>query len=129
MSLDPRSWNPTVRGFVIIFLVAAGITASGTAGDLGVSLVFLVLRIAFVVVVALFVFTLWRRNREEISLWSRRSRAVFYGAAVLALVDLVASFTTSWPRTGLESLAFFGVLVACAYAMWRIWRQEHTYAF
>ena len=131
MSIDPRSWNPTYRGFAIILLVAAAITASGTAGALGLSLVFLLLRIAFVVVVAIVVFRLWRQNRERIAEWPRRSRLVFYGAAALAFVDLAASFApgVGWPRTGLQSLVFFGVLAACAYAMWRVWRDEHTYAY
>ena len=131
MALDPRSWNPTVRGFAIIVLVAAAITASGTAGALGLGIVFLVLRIAFIVVVAIVLFRLWRRNRERIAEWQLRSRVVFYGAAALALVNVVASFApfVAWPTTGLESLVFFAVLAACAYAMWRVWRDEHTYAY
>jgi tellurite resistance protein TehA-like permease len=129
-NLDPRNWNASVRGLAIIVLVAAAITASGTAGDLGLGIVFLVLRIAFVIVVAIVVFRLWRANRERIAEWPRRSQLVFYGAAALALVDLVASFAPiGWPGNGLESLVFFGVLAACAYAMWRVWRDEHTYAY
>ena len=131
MKLDPRTWNPTLRGFAIIVLVAAVITASGSAGALGLGLVFLILRIAFVVVVAIVLFRLWRQNRERIGEWQGRSRLVFYGAAAVALVDLVASFAPGlgWPRTGLQSLVFFGVLIACGYAMWRVWRDEHTYAY
>ena len=131
MALDPRSWNPTVRGFAIIVLVAAAITASGAAGALGLGIVFLFLRIAFIVVVAIVLFRLWRRNRERIAEWQLRSRLVFYGAAALALVNVVASFApfVAWPTTGLESLIFFAVLTACAYAMWRVWRDEHTYAY
>lgn len=131
MALDPRSWNPTVRGFAIIVAVAAAITASGSAGALGLGIVFLVLRIAFIVVIAIVLFRLWRRNRERIAEWQTRSRLVFYGAAALALVNVVASFApfVAWPTTGLESLVFFGVLAACGYAMWRVWRDEHTYAY
>ena len=131
MALDPRSWNPSVRGFALIVLVAAAITASGTAGALGLGVVFLVLRIAFVVVIAIVLFRLWRANRERIAEWQGRSRLVFYGAAALALVNVVASFApfVAWPATGLEALVFFGVLAACAYAMWRVWRDEHTYAY
>ncbi len=129
--MDPRSWNPTLRGALIIVVVAALITASGAAGALGLSLVFLILRIAFIVVVAIVLFRLWRANRERIAEWQSRSRVVFYGAAALALVNVVASFApfVAWPATGLEALVFFGVLVACAYAMWRVWRDEHTYAY
>jgi tellurite resistance protein TehA-like permease len=131
MALDPRSWNPTVRGFAIIVLVAAAITATGTAGALGLGIVFLVLRIVFVVVIAIVLFRLWRANRERIAEWQARSRLVFYGAAALALVNVIASVApfVPWPTTGPESLVFFGVLAACAYAMWRVWRDEHTYAY
>ncbi|MBW3593230.1 MAG: hypothetical protein KY396_06020 [Actinobacteria bacterium] len=131
MALDPRSWNPTVRGFAIIVLVAAAITASGTAGALGLEIVFLVLRVVFVVVIAIVLFRLWRANRERIAEWQPRSRLVFYGAAALALVAAVALFApfVAWPATPLESLVFFGVLAACGYAMWRVWRDEHTYAY
>jgi hypothetical protein len=129
--LDPRTWNPTVRGFAIIALVAALIVASGTAGDIGLGIVFLVLRIAFIVVIAIVLFGLWRRNREQISMWPARARAVFYGAAALALANVIAAFAPglAWPAGGLEALIFFAVLAACAYAMWRVWREEHTYGY
>ena len=129
MNIDPRRWNPTVRGFAIIVLIAALITASGTAGDVGLGLVFLALQIAFIVVVAIVLFGLWRRNREQIGMWSRRARAVFYGAAALAVVNVAARFFTPYPATGLEALVFFVVLAACGFAMWRVWRAEHTYGY
>ena len=116
MRIDPRTWNPTLRGFAIIAVVAALITAAGTAGDLGLGLVFLILRIALIVVIAIALFGLWRRNREQIAMWPGRSRAVFYGAAALALVNVVAAFLPVfvWPSGGLEALVFFAVLAACA---------------
>ncbi len=120
--------NPTVRGFLIIVAVAALLTAAGQTGDLGLGIVFLILRIAFVVVLAIFLFGLWRRNRETISMWSARSRAVFYGAVGLALVDVIAAATPFWPRGARQALVFFLVLAACIFAMWRVWRDEHTYA-
>ena len=127
-------WNPrtngTLRGFLIILLAAAGITASGQAGDIGLSVVLLVLRIAFIVVIAIVLFRLWRSNREEISMWPARARIVFYGAAALAVVDLGAAvFSPAWPSGGLEALVFFFVLAACGFAMWRVWHDQHTYGY
>ncbi|MBD0290503.1 MAG: hypothetical protein ICV74_04535 [Thermoleophilia bacterium] len=127
-------WNPrtngTLRGFLLILVVAAAITASGSAGAVGLGLVFLVLRVAFIVVIAIVLLRLWRSNREAISTWPRRARVVFYGAAALALVDLVAaSFLPGWPSGGLESLIFFFVLAASGFSMWRVWRDEHTYGY
>ena len=126
-------WNPrtngTLRGFLIILAVAAAITASGTAGALGLGLVLWLLRIAFIVVLAIVLFRLWRSRREEISMWERPSRIVFYGAAALALVDLLAATFLPWPSGAGEALVFFFVLAACGFSMYRVWRDEHTYGY
>ncbi len=128
MDLDPRT-NGTLRGFLIIIAIAAALTALGTIGDIGLGIVFIILRIAFIVVIALVLFRLWRSNREEISTWPLRSRIVLYGAALLALVNILPAFVLPglWPRGALEALVFFFVLVACPFAMWRVWRDQHTY--
>ena len=125
---DPRT-NGTLRGFLIVVAVAAALTAAGTAGDLTIALVFLVLRIAFLVVIAIVLVRLWRRNREDIATWPLRVRMVFYGGAALALVNLLAAFLFPWPDGGLEALVFFLVLGACGFAMWRAWRDQHTYGY
>jgi len=126
-------WNPrtngTVRGVLIIIAIAAALTAAGQAGSIGLSVVFLVLRIAFIVVIAIFVFRLWRANREEISMWPTRARAVLYGGALLALVDIALTVFTPWPTGGLEALIFFFVLAASIFAIWRVWKDQHTYAY
>ncbi len=128
MDLDPRT-NGTLRGFLIIVAVAAALTALGRVGDIGLGIVLFALRIAFIVVIALALFRLWQRNREEISTWPLRSRVVLYGAALLALVNVVVALVlpSLWPRGGLEALVFFFVLAACGFAMWRVWRDQHTY--
>jgi len=118
-----RDMNPTVRGLVAIALVAGVIVAFSAESAL--SVVFLVLRIAFLVALVLFVYTLYRNHRYAISLWSRRSRWAFYAAAILIAVDLVVFF---WlPVRGLNAVAFVLVLALAGLAMWRIWRDEHTY--
>lgn len=121
--------NPTLRGFAIIVLVAAIITALRLEDVLGA--LFLVARIAFLVAIALFMFTLWRQRREEIGTWSLRAQVVLYGAALLALVDIALAFVPGldYPSTGLEALIFFVVLAACAFSIWRVWKDEHTYGY
>jgi fucose 4-O-acetylase-like acetyltransferase len=120
-----RNLNPTVRGIGLLVLLAAAITAAGA--EEGVYWVLFVLRIAFIVAIAVFVYGLWRRRREEISTWSLRARAVFYVAAGTALANLLASFLLTYPETGLERLVFFAVFGLAGFAMWRVWRDEHTY--
>lgn len=121
--------NPSVRGFAILILIAAAITALGA--EAGLFWILLALRIAFIAAIVYVVYNLWRSRREEISTWSVRARAVFYGGAGVAIVNLVASFVpvVDYPTGGLEILVFFAVFVLCGFAMWRIWRDEHSYGF
>jgi small-conductance mechanosensitive channel len=118
--------NPTLRGFAIIVLIAGAITVLNLQTALNSLL--LIARVAFFLAIAFFLYLLWRDRREEISMWEKRSQAVFYGAVALAVANLGASFW-AYPDGGLETLVFVGVFVACGYALWRTWRQEHTYTY
>lgn len=115
--------NPTLRGFLIIGLIAAVIFALSLETTL-VSLLLLT-RIAFFLAVAFFVYLLWRERRSDISLWSSRAQAVFYGAALLIVVDLGAYFWRG--ASGFDALAFLCVIAVCGFAMFRVWRDEHRY--
>jgi amino acid transporter len=116
--------NATLRGFLIIALIAGVVvvlslqSVLATVGGL--------LRIAFFLAIAFFLFLLWREKRDDIESWQDRSRNVFYAAIVLAVVD-IGAFIGLRPN-GQDALAFFLVLGACAYAAFRVWRQEHTYS-
>ena len=114
----------TVRGLLIIAAVAAVIVVL----QLWVALAMLVLiaRIAFFLAMAYFVFLVWRANREGISMWPRRARWVFYGAAAVAAAD-VAVYWYGGAR-GMQIIAFLATLALCALAMFRTWREQHTYA-
>jgi hypothetical protein len=122
-----RDVNPTLRGFAILVLVAAVITAFQL--QVGLEVILLFLRILFLLAIAYLLFMLWRNRREEISMWSTRSRVVFYGGAGLAIADVGLAFTDWFPNGGLESLVFLLVLAAGVFAMWRVWRDEHTYGY
>ena len=113
--------NPTVRGFAIILLIAIGIWLLQLQTALFSLL--LLARIAF------FLFLLWRERRGEIAMWSASSRAVFYGAVGLAVVNVGAAILAPYPSGSLEVLVFIFVLAACGYSLWRIWRREHTYGY
>jgi hypothetical protein len=123
-----RSWdrlNPTLRGFLIIAAIALIVVALNLYTALVT--VSILLRIAFFLAIAFFIFLVWRERRSEIAAWSLRSRVCFYGAALLIVADLGAYF---WGgvRGGLGAGAFLGTLVLSAVAMWRVWRDERTYA-
>jgi hypothetical protein len=126
-----RRWselNGTVRGFIVIFVIAAIVFALNLEGAL-VSLS-LILRIVFFIALAVVGYMFWRdRLRHEIETWSERSRRVFYGSALLILVDLGAYFWPGRSTAGLATFAFIAVLILAGYAMWRVWHAERSYGY
>jgi small-conductance mechanosensitive channel len=115
--------NPTVRGFLIIIAIVAVIVVLQLESTL-VALTILA-RVAFLLAIAFFVFLVWRERRAEIAVWPRRASVAFYGAALLAVLDIGVYWYGG--ARGLQILAFVAVLVGCGFAMFRIWRDQHTY--
>jgi hypothetical protein len=116
--------NPTLRGFLVIAVIALVIVALQLESTL--TALFLLARIAILLSIAFFVYLVWRERRSDIATWSDRARATFYGAAVLIVVDLVAwSFVR---RHALDDFAFVVVLLCCGFAMWRVWRDQTSYS-
>lgn len=118
------SMNPTLRGFILIALVAVVIVVLQLEATL-VALSLLA-QIAFLLAIAFFVYLVWREQRSDIATWSTRARTCFYGAALLILVDIGAYWFER--PSGLDAVAFLAVLVLAAFSMWRILRDERTYA-
>ena len=116
--------NPTLRGFLIIALIALVVVVLRL--EVTLIAISMLLRIAFFLAIAFFLFLMWRERRSEIDMWSTRSKTVFYGAAVLAVVDVAALILHGF-SSGPDALAFFLVLGLCGFSMWRVWRDEHTY--
>jgi cobalamin synthase len=115
--------NPTLRGFLIIVVIVLAIILLNQQTAL-LSLVLLT-RIAFFLAVAFFIYLLWRERRGDISTWPGRAQFAFYGGALLIVVAL-GVFILNRP-SGQEALAFFVILGLCAFAMFRTWRDQHTY--
>ena len=115
--------NPTLRGFLIIALIVVLIVVLQLETTLAALLI--IARIAFLLAIAFFIYLMWRERRGEIAEWPTRARVVFYGAALLAVVDLAVNWYGG--AQGLEVLVFVVVLACCGFAMWRVWRDQHTY--
>ncbi len=123
-----RFWtelNPTIRGFLILGLVALTIVVLNLYNVLN-SLNALA-RIAFLLAVAFFVFLVWRERREEISTWPTRAKFAFYGGAGLIVADIGAYVL--WRASGAAAVAFLLVLGLCGFGMFRVWREQRTYGY
>lgn len=116
--------NKFVRGLALVALVSLAIVLLSleeslvTAGAL--------LRIAFFLAIAFFLFLLWRERRSDIEAWSDLSQRTFYGAILLAVLSIGALIALS--PSGADAIAFVAVLACCAWAIFRVWRREHTYS-
>ena len=115
--------NPMLRGFLLIALIALVIVVLQL--QLTLVALFLIARIAFLLAIAFFLFLMWRERRSDIESWETRPRVVFYGAALLIVVDVGAYALRG--ASGLDALAFVLVLALSGFAMWRVWRDQHTY--
>ena len=118
------SEHPTVRGFLIIAVIAAVVVALSLQPTLAA--VFLLARIAFFLAIAFFVYLMWRDRREDIAVWPRRAYVAFYGAAILAVVTFGVYVWRG--AAGLDAVAFLMILGICGFSMFRVWRDQHTYA-
>jgi len=116
--------NPTLRGFLIIIAIVVVVVVLQLEATLSALLI--LARIAFLLAITFFVYLMWRERRGEIAEWPLRARVVFYGAALLAVADLAVNWYGG--AKGLEILAFVAVLACCGFAMWRTWRDQHTYS-
>ena len=117
--------NPTLRGFLIIALIAVVIVALSLENT--VTALFLLARIAMLLAIAFFVYLVWRERRADIATWSDRARFTFYGAALLIVADLLA-WQFAHLTKSLDAFAFIVVLLLCGVAMWRVWRDQTTYS-
>ena len=118
-----RFWanmNPTVRGFLVIGAIALAIVVLNLYNVLA-SLAILV-RIAFLLAIAFFVFLVWRERREEIATWAVHAKLALYGAAILIAFDLlVFGF---WGASGLGAVAFLLAITFFVFLVWRERREE-----
>src|SRR2546423_10085356 len=125
-----RRWwgnlNSTLKGFLVILVIAAIIFA--LEQEAALTVLYLLFSIAFVLAMAFFVYQLWRERRGEIGNWSTRSQIVFYGAALLIVAN-VAGRLLYGSSSALDLLSFLAVFALAGFAMWRVWRDEHTYTY
>jgi small-conductance mechanosensitive channel len=114
---------PLARGLGIVALIALVVVVLSLEPVLAT--VGGILRIAFFLAVAFFLFLVWRERRGDLEAWSDWNRRLFYAAIALAVVAIGMALGLGVP--GRDALALVLVLAACAYVVVRVWRAEHRY--
>lgn len=112
------------RGLGIVAVIAAVVVVLSL--EPVVATVGGILRIAFFLAIALFLFMVWRERRGDLEAWSDWNRKLFYAAVVLAVVAIGLAIGYGLPGTR-DAFAFVVVLGVCAYVLVRVWRMEHRY--
>jgi uncharacterized membrane protein len=113
-----------VRGLGIVAIVAVIVVVLSL--EPVVATVGGIVRIAFFLAIAFFLFLVWRERRSDLEAWSERNRRIFYAAIVLAVVA-IGMWIGYGLREGNDVLALLLVLAACVFAVVRVWRLEHRY--
>ena len=117
--------NPFLRGMLIVGLIALVVVVLQLYTTLFA--LSLIARIAFFLAIAFFVYLVWRERRGDIATWPARAQVAFYGAALLAVVD-VGAYIVERP-SGLDALAFLLVLALCGFSMFRVWRDQTRFGY
>jgi hypothetical protein len=115
---------PLARGLGIIALIAVVVVALSLEPVLAT--VGGILRIAFFLAIAFFLFLVWREKRGDLEVWSEWNRKLFYAAIVLAVIAIGLAIGYGLPASR-DALALILVLAVCVYVVVRVWRAEHRY--
>lgn len=120
-----RLWDripPLARGLGLVALLALVVVVLSLEPVLAA--IGGLLRIAFFLAVAFFLFLLWRERRGDLEAWSDWNRKLFYAALVLAVVAI--GLFVGWGLPGRrDALALVLTFAACVYVVVRVWRAEH----
>jgi hypothetical protein len=118
----------TLVGFVGIGLFALAVATLSPVA-LTFWLIWTIAQILLLIAIMFVLYRLHRERRPDIALWSTRAQWAFYGGAAIIAAELLIAFLPLGIRLeGLTLLAWvFGIGIG-GYAMFRVWRDEHTYS-
>ena len=119
--------DPLWRNLGIVAVVSAALTAAGQGGRVA-GILFLVLRIRFLLVLAGIAFSVWRQNRGTFGLMPLRSRILLYGSAI-GIVLLIATGDLWAGSSALAALLFFAALFGLGYVLYRCWQESRRYFY
>jgi hypothetical protein len=119
--------DPLWRNLGIVAVVAALLTAAGQGGRVA-GILFLVLRVLFLLVLVAIAFSVWRQNRGTFGLMPLRFQVLLYGSAI-GLVLLIATGDLWAGSSALAALLFFALLFGCGYVLYRCWQESRRYFY
>jgi|GEM_PF-457507 small-conductance mechanosensitive channel len=131
MRLRRGDEHRTLRAFAIIIAIVCVVMIFQLYATLVV--VSALVQIAFFLAIAFALFLFWRERRGEIALWPARAQWTFYGGSLVILTNLGLYFGArlfaAHPLkiNGLTGVAWLLVFPLCGFAVWRTWRDQHTY--
>ena len=119
--------DPLWRNLGIVAVISAVLTGAGQGGRVA-GILFLVLRVLFLLVLAGIAVTVWRQNRGTFGLMPLRSRVLLYGSAI-GLVLLIATGDLWAGSSALAALLFFAGLFGLGYVLYRCWQESRRYFY
>ena len=117
--------SEALRNVAIVLAIAAAvyfIPGGGDTANFVAALLFIAISAVFVWIIA----RMYRENRVAIFSLGDQNRGLLYGAVGLAVVAMAAR-----PRlfeTGAGTLAWFAMIGAASFALYRVWRSYREYA-
>ena len=110
---------------IAIILVLAFIVAAVPGGGNIAEGVLAAISIAFLLVIGLAGFQLYRSQRLTLDSFTDRQRAVLFGS--IGLIVLMIAGADELLATGIGALVWIGLMAAAAVAIWRLWIESQTY--
>ncbi len=114
----------TARNIAII-LALAFVVAAVPAGDNVAEAVLTAISLAFMVVIGLAAYQIYRSQRLSIMALSDRDRGILVGA--IGLIVLMIAGADELLDTGFGALIWIGLLAIAGVAIWRLWVESQTY--
>ena len=114
----------TARNIAII-LALAFVVAAVPAGDNAAEAVLTAISLAFMVVIGLAAYQIYRSQRLSIMALSDRDRGILVGA--IGLIVLMIAGADELLDTGFGALIWIGLLAIAGVAIWRLWVESQTY--
>lgn len=113
-----------VRNIAIIMALAF-VVAAVPAGDNLAEAILTTISLAFLVVIGLAGFQIYRSQQLTITSLSDRDRGIL--VAAIGLIILMIAGADELLETSLGALVWIGLLAVAGVAIWRLWIESQTY--